>query len=86
MRAAGSACLQEDVEQPSEQLRRSDGPVKSSLRKIRSEANTALVLIKWLSALAVENLCSLAVKITRPDSSLRIFLRLPCGTWLWTNL
>lgn len=86
MRAAGSVCLQEHFEQPSEQLQRSDGPVKSSLRKITSEVNTALVLIKWLSVLAVENLCSFAVKITRPDSSLRIFLRLPCGTWLRTNL
>lgn len=50
----GSVCLQEHFEQPSEQLQRSDGPVKSSLRKITSEVNTALVLIKWLSVLAVE--------------------------------
>lgn len=62
MRAAGSVCLQEHFEQPSEQLQRNDGPVKSSLRKITSEVNTALVLIKWLSVLAVENLCSFAVK------------------------
>lgn len=36
--------------------------MKSSLRKITSEVNTALVLIKWLSVLAVENSCSFAVK------------------------
>lgn len=60
--------------------------MKSRLRKITSEVNKALVLIKWLSVLAVENLCSFSVKITRPDSSLWILLRLPCGTWLRTNL
>lgn len=86
VRAVGSGGLQKDFEQLSEQLPRSDGAVKSRLRKIASEGNTALVLIKRLSALADENLCSFAVKITRPDSSLRIFLRPSCGTRLRTNL
>lgn len=84
--SGGQLGLQKHFEQLCEQLRTSDGPVKSSLRKIASEVNTALVLIKCLSALVVEKLCSSAVKITRPDSWLQIFLRFPCGTWLRTNL
>lgn len=67
--SGGQLRLQKHFEPLSEQLRTSDGPVKSSLRKIASEVNTALVWIRRLSAWRTRQARLLVVDF--PAASLR---------------